>query len=139
VLLPEAYVADLNVRLGLYRRLSTLTKRADIDAFGAELVDRFGALPPEVEHLLDVVEIKALCRTANIAQLDAGTKGCSISFRKGQFSNPQGLVKFIAASKGALKVTPPDSKLVYKADFESAATRMKGVRILVGELARLAG
>ena len=139
VLLPEAYVADLNVRLGLYRRLSTLAKRADIDAFGAELVDRFGPLPAEVEHLLDVVEIKALCRVANVAQLDAGTKGCSIVFRKGQFPNPQGLVKFIAASKGALKVAPPDSKLVYKADFENAGVRLKGVRILVGELARLAG
>src|SRR2546427_7725948 len=62
VLIPEAYVGDLHVRLGLYRRLSTLDKRPDIDAFAAELVDRFGELPQEVRHLLDVVEIKGLAR-----------------------------------------------------------------------------
>jgi transcription-repair coupling factor (superfamily II helicase) len=138
VLLPETYVADLQVRLGLYRRLSLLAKRADIDAFGAELVDRFGRLPPEVEHLLDVMEIKALCREANIAQVDAGTKGATIGFRKGQFPNPDGLVKFIGASKGAIKVQP-DMRLVYKGDWDDAGVRMRSVRLLVQELARLAG
>ena len=137
VLLPETYVADLQVRLGLYRRLSTLAKRSDIDEFGAELVDRFGQLPAEVEHLLDVVEIKALCREANIAQIDAGTKGASIVFRKGQFANPEGLVKFIAASKGAMKVAA-DMKIVYRGDWEDASVRMRSVRLLVQELARLA-
>ena len=51
IMIPEAYVTDLQLRLGLYRRLSSFEKRADIDAFAAELVDRFGPLPPEVEHL----------------------------------------------------------------------------------------
>ena len=62
VLIPEDYVADLSVRLALYRRLADLDDERDIDAFGAELVDRFGPLPIEVKHLLDVVGIKALCR-----------------------------------------------------------------------------
>ena len=137
VLLPEAYVADLQVRLGLYRRLATLAKRSEIDDFGAELVDRFGALPAEVEHLLDIVEIKALCREANIAQVDAGTKGASISFRKGKFANPDGLVRFIAVSKGAIKVGT-DMKLVYRGEWEDASVRMRSVRILVQELAKLA-
>ena len=67
VLIPESYVADLQLRLGLYRRLSTLEKRADIDGFAAELVDRFGELPEEVEHLLDVMEIKGLARAGRPA------------------------------------------------------------------------
>ena len=137
VLLPETYVTDLQVRLGLYRRLSTLTTREEIDAFGAELVDRFGILPPEVEHLLNVVEIKGLCRRAGIASLDAGPRGAVIGFRKGQFSNPDGLVKLIAASKGMLKVQP-DMKLVFRAEWEQAAARLKGARGFVAELARLA-
>ncbi|MFM9939601.1 MAG: transcription-repair coupling factor [Hyphomicrobiaceae bacterium] len=137
VLLPESYIADLQVRLGLYRRLSNLKTREEIDNFGAELVDRFGMLPPEVEHLLDVVEIKALCRRASVASLDAGPRGASIVFRKGQFTNPDGLVKMIAASKGMVKVQP-DMKLVFRAEWDSANARLKGARGLVAELARLA-
>jgi len=137
VLLPESYIGDLQVRLGLYRRLSSLVNRADIDAFGEELIDRFGPLPREVEFLLDVMEIKGLCRQAGIAQLDAGPRGASIAFRKGEFANPDALVRFIAASKGLVKVQP-DMKLVFKADWESPADRVKGARGLVAELARMA-
>jgi transcription-repair coupling factor (superfamily II helicase) len=137
ILLPETYVADLQVRLGLYRRLASLKSREDIDAFAEELVDRFGPLPAEVEHLLDVMEIKALCRRAGIAEIDAGPKGASILFRKGQFANAQGLVAFIQASKGLLRLTP-DQKLLFKAEWDVPSARLKGVRGLVQELAKVA-
>ncbi|MGH6815897.1 MAG: transcription-repair coupling factor, partial [Hyphomicrobiaceae bacterium] len=78
-LIPESYVADLQLRLGLYRRLAKIEKRLDIDAFAAELVDRFGPLPEEVARLLDVLEIKGLCRQAGIAQVDAGPKGAVLT------------------------------------------------------------
>jgi transcription-repair coupling factor (superfamily II helicase) len=100
VLIPETYVADLQLRLGLYRRLSALESRAEIDAFAAELVDRFGDLPAEVDHLLDVMEIKGLCRAAGIAKVDAGTKGAVITFHRNQFANAQGLAQFLQASRG---------------------------------------
>ncbi len=137
VLIPESYVTDLQVRLGLYRRLSGLTDRRDLDGFGAELVDRFGPLPAEVEHLLDVVEIKGLCRVAGVAQLDAGPKGASIAFRRGTFADPEALVQFIAASKGMIKVQP-DMKLIFKADWTTPEARIRGARGLVAELARMA-
>jgi transcription-repair coupling factor (superfamily II helicase) len=137
VLIPETYVADLQLRLGLYRRLSTLEKRADIDAFAAELVDRFGEMPVEVEHLLDVMEIKGLCRTACIAQIDAGPKGAVIGFHQGRFPNPDALVRWVAAARGRVKVQP-DHRLVFKADWDLPEKRLKGVRALVQELATLA-
>ncbi len=137
VILPEAYITDLQVRLGLYRRLSTLQERDEIDAFGAELVDRFGPMPAEVEHLLDVVEIKSYCRLAGVAQLDAGPKGATVVFRKGQFANPEALVRFIAVAKGMVKVMP-DMKLIFRADWGSAPARLKGARGLVQELAKMA-
>jgi transcription-repair coupling factor (superfamily II helicase) len=137
VLIPESYVSDLQVRLGLYRRLSFLNQRSEIDAFAAELVDRFGKLPDEVHHLLDVVEIKALCRRAGIAQVDAGPKGASIAFRRNEFANPEALIDFVQASKGLVKVQP-DMKLIFKASWDSASARIKGVRGLVLELAEMA-
>ena len=138
VLIPDTYVADLQLRLGLYRRLSVLEKRADIDNFAAELVDRFGELPTEVTHLLDVMEIKGLARQASLAQVDAGPKGAVIGFRKNQFANPEGLVAFMQKSRGHVKMQA-DHKLVFKADWDLPEKRLKGVRALVTQLAEIAG
>ena len=81
VLIPESYVQDLNVRLGLYRRIALLIDRAEIESFAAELVDRFGTLPGEVENLLQIVAVKQLCRDAGVERVEAGPKGAVISFR----------------------------------------------------------
>ena len=137
ILIPESYVSDLQLRLGLYRRLSTFEKRADIDGFAAELVDRFGELPDEVQHLLDVMEIKGLCRLAGIAKVDAGPKGCVITLYKNTFANPEGLIGFVQASRGGLKIQP-DQRLVYRADWDRPEARLKGVRALVQQFADLA-
>jgi transcription-repair coupling factor (superfamily II helicase) len=137
VLIPETYVTDLQLRLGLYRRLSSLESRADIDNFAAELTDRFGELPEEVRHLLDVMEIKGLCRRACIASIDAGTKGALLAFHKNAFPNPEGLVQVVSRSKGLFKVQA-DQKLVFKADWDLPEKRLKGVCTLVAELAELA-
>jgi transcription-repair coupling factor (superfamily II helicase) len=137
VLIPETYVADLQLRLGLYRRLSALETRAEIDAFAAELVDRFGELPAEVDHLLDVMEIKGLCRSAGIAKVDAGTKGAVVTFHRNQFANTQGLAQFLQASRGHAKLQP-DHKLVFRGEWDQPQVRFKGVRALVSSLAEIA-
>ncbi len=137
VLIPESYVPDLGLRLGLYRRLASVADRADIDAFAAELIDRFGPLPEEVNNLLEVVGIKALCRRAGIERLEAGPKGVVVGFRGNAFAAPSGLVAFIARHGGACKLRP-DHKLVFRRDLETAKDRLIGVRELVSDLARIA-
>ena len=79
VLIPDAYVADLAVRLGLYRRLADLETDAGIEAFAAELVDRFGPLPDAAANLLALVRLKRLCRIAGVERLDAGPKGAVLA------------------------------------------------------------
>ena len=137
VLIPDYYVADLDVRLGLYRRLARLAERAEIDSFAAELVDRFGSLPDEVAHLLDVVAIKHLCRLAMIEKVEAGPRGATISFRGDRFPDPAGIVAFINEQVGTAKLRP-DHRLVYMRQWESAEVRLKGVRDLVARLAKIA-
>ena len=105
VLIPEDYVADLSVRLALYRRLAEIEDEGEIEAFAAELVDRFGKLPGEVEHLLQVVAIKALCRRANVEKIEAGPKGVVLSFRDNIFANPEGLIGYIR-EQGAARAHP---------------------------------
>ncbi len=137
VLIPEAYVTDLSVRLGLYRRLGSLTERGEIDAFAAELVDRFGKLPHEVENLLEIVALKALCRAAGVEKVDAGPKGAVLTFRHNSFRNPAGLVQFISQQLGTVKLRP-DHKLVYMRSWDDAAQRVRGLQHLMGNLGKLA-
>jgi transcription-repair coupling factor (superfamily II helicase) len=137
VLIPERYVADLNVRLGLYRRLSVIEDRAGIDAFAAELIDRFGPLPAEVENLLQIVAIKRLCRDAGVEKLDAGPRGAVVSFHQNSFANPEGLVRFIQGQPGNVQLRP-DHKLVYRRRWDEAAERVGGVRRLLEQLAKAA-
>jgi transcription-repair coupling factor (superfamily II helicase) len=137
VLIPEAYVPDLNVRMALYRRLAGIESRADIDRFAAEMIDRFGALPDEVKHLLDIVAIKALCRTALVEKIDAGPKGATLSFRNNTFPNPVGLVKLISQHQQTMKVRP-DQKVFIARDWPTPESRLKGAQSVLSQLAKLA-
>ena len=137
VLIPETYVADLQLRLGLYRRLASVETRADIDAFAAELTDRFGDPPEEVHHLLDVMEIKGLCRQAGIAKIDAGTRGAVVVFHRNDFADPVGLAQFLQSSRGNARMQP-DHKLVFKGDWDLPEKRFRGVKDLAQILADMA-
>ncbi|MDE1901558.1 MAG: transcription-repair coupling factor [Alphaproteobacteria bacterium] len=137
VLIPDAYVADLNVRLGLYRRLSDIADDADIETVAAEMIDRFGPLPAEVENLLQTVAIKQLCRRAGVAKIDAGDKGAVIAFHKDSFARPDRLLPWIGAQAGTVKVRP-DQKLVVLRAWGDAALRPAGVKKILEELALLA-
>jgi transcription-repair coupling factor (superfamily II helicase) len=138
VLIPEDYVPDLQLRLGLYRRLAAVESHDAIESFAAELIDRFGPLPDEVKHLLDIVEIKGLCRQAGIEQIDAGPKGVVIAFRNKSFANPEGLIAFIHEEGSGVKLQP-DHRLIYYADWETPEERLAGARDLLRRLVAIAG
>ena len=137
VLIPEEYVPDLNVRLALYRRLSDAEKSGEREALAAELIDRFGPLPPEAGQLLKVVAIKGLCREANVAKIDVGPKGAVVTFRNDDFKNPGGLIQFVAKNQVAWKVRP-DNKVVVKGEWETPVQRLDAAEKVLAELARLA-
>lgn len=137
VLIPESYVADLNVRMELYRRVSTLKTEQELDSFAAELVDRFGKLPGEVENLLDTVQMKALCRQASIEKIDAGPKGAVVKFRNNEFANPDGLVRFLMDQAGTAKMRP-DHCLVFMRRWDDVASRAAGVKRLLQDLSEMA-
>jgi transcription-repair coupling factor (superfamily II helicase) len=136
VLIPEDYVPDLDLRLGLYRRLSDLGSRQELEGFAAELHDRFGKPPAEVETLLKIVRIKTMCRRAGVAKLDGGPKGATLQFREDRFADPAGLVRFIQDQKGLAKVK--DNRLVVRRDWPDAEARVKGAFAIVRDLAKLA-
>ena len=136
VLIPETYVQDLDVRLGLYRRLSALAKKIELEAFAAELIDRFGKLPAEVDMLLRVVRIKGMCRAAGIAKLDSGPKGAVIQFYQDKFISPSDLAQYLLDSRGTAKIK--DNKLIVLRDWTNDDKKVKGAYIIARELAVMA-
>ncbi|SEK98592.1 transcription-repair coupling factor [Pacificibacter marinus] len=136
VLIPETYVPDLDVRLGLYRRLSGLRTKVELEGFAAELIDRFGKLPKEVNTLLVIVRIKEKCREAGIGRLDGGPKGVTIQFHNDKYASPVGLVDFIQSQKGLAKVK--DNKIIVRRDWKKDSDKIKGAFSIAQDLAKFA-
>jgi transcription-repair coupling factor (superfamily II helicase) len=135
VLIPETYVPDLPVRLGLYRRIGGLGSDAEGEAMAAELVDRFGKLPDEVENLLQVVALKRACREAGVERLEAGPKGMVLQFRGNAFANPSGLIAWLGTKGGNVRLRP-DHKLAIAHDMDMRL-RLRTARDVMGSLRRM--
>ena len=137
VLIPETYIADLDVRMTLYRRIAHVADGEELNGLVAEMIDRFGPLPREVAALIRIVEIKLACHIARIERIDAGPKGATLTFRDNRFPDPAGLVTFISGQHGTAKLRP-DHKLVLRRDWASDKDRLEGVKHLAKALAKLA-
>jgi transcription-repair coupling factor (superfamily II helicase) len=137
ILIPETYVPDLDLRMGLYRRLGDLDDRRAIDEFAAELIDRFGALPDETANLLKIVEVKLNCKAASIAKLDLGPRGAVVTFAESGFPDLAGLLSYMDRLKGSAKLRP-DSKLVVARNWPTPDARLEGALQLARGLARVA-
>ncbi|MFT6559590.1 transcription-repair coupling factor [Sneathiella sp.] len=137
VLIPESYVSDITVRMDLYRRIAAQDTEQEINAFAVEMVDRFGSMPEEVKHLVEVMTIKQYCKAANIEKIEAGPKGAVLTFRGNRFDNPGGLVAFISKQPGSAKLRA-DHKMVYTRSWDHPDDRLKGVLWLSQNLAKIA-
>lgn len=136
VLIPESYVEDLPLRLSLYRRAGSLATQEELESFGAELVDRFGKSPIEVEHFLATLSIKLLCKQASIARLDVGPKGAVVAFRNNKFVNPGALIDHIARHAGRIKLRG-DQTLFLAADSKNELERLAIAHTVAREIAGL--
>jgi transcription-repair coupling factor (superfamily II helicase) len=123
--------------MALYRRLGEITEIKEIDGFGAEMIDRFGPMPIEVQHLLKIVYIKSLCRVANVEKLDAGPKGVVVQFRHKEFPNPANLVGYIA-KQGTMAKIRPDHSMFLTRDLPTPEKRLQGAAVIMTQLAELA-
>ena len=138
LLIPENYVADLGLRLNLYKRLSDLKTREEIDQFAIELIDRFGPLPSEAQNLLEIIYLKSLSRQANVDKIEVGPKGILIGFHQNTPKNPSLLIDHIAQQRGTAKIRP-DQKIVYIRSLETSQSRLLGTRKILEDLVALGG
>jgi transcription-repair coupling factor (superfamily II helicase) len=137
IMIPEAYVPDLSVRMALYRRLNDAEDSTEIESLSAEMIDRFGPLPAPTANLIKLIEIKRLAITANISKIDVGAKGTLVSFHGNQFADPAGLIAYAERLAGTIKLRP-DSKIAVTRAWASAEARLNGLFQLTKGLSAIA-
>ncbi len=112
--IPESYVPDTELRLGLYRRIARSENREEAEDLAAEMRDRFGSLPEEVNNLFSVMEIKRILRILNITRLDAsrgpGPKKLVMAFGANGPPCIEGLLALVQTRKAWRLL--PDQRLV---------------------------
>ncbi len=138
ILIPEDYVPDLDLRMGLYRRLNDVDDRAGIDSFAAEMIDRFGTLPLPTANLLQLIEAKLNAKKACIAKIDVGAKGAIVSFHEDKFPNVDRLLAYVEKLNGTAKLRP-DMKLVVSRSFGDPQARLNAALQISRGLAKAAG
>ncbi|MGF7147530.1 transcription-repair coupling factor (superfamily II helicase) [Sphingomonas zeicaulis] len=136
IMIPDDYVPDLDLRMGLYRRLNELDDAQAIEAFAAELIDRFGKLPDATQNLLKLIEIKLNAKRARISKIDVGPRGALVSFFEDQFPDLPGLIAYVQRLKDTAKLRP-DSKLVITRAWNDPAARLSGALQLSRGLAKI--
>ncbi|MDJ1305618.1 MAG: hypothetical protein MRQ09_05235 [Candidatus Midichloria sp.] len=75
VQIPEDYIEDVTLRLSLYRQIANIVEEEECERFAAEMVDRFGKLPEEVEHLFDIIKINNWQEKPMCSKLKQGIRG----------------------------------------------------------------
>src|SRR5690606_10414928 len=134
----DDYVPDLDLRMGLYRRINELEEKQAIEAFAAEMIDRFGPLPDATQNLLTLIEVKMNCRAAGIARIDIGPRGALVSFHNDQCPNLPGLLGYVQ-KLGSIARLRPDSKLVIQRAWGDPKARLNGALKLSQGLAKSIG
>lgn len=137
VLIPDTYVADIELRLSLYKRIASLKNEEELEEIAVEMIDRFGPLPTEVQNLLDIMRIKQQCLQAGVSKIDAGPKGVILSFHNDTFKNPDALLDFIRKNPLQTKIRG-DQKLVLLHEWNNAEDRLRGTRKSLDTLVKLA-
>jgi transcription-repair coupling factor (superfamily II helicase) len=137
--LPEAYIADVHVRLSLYKRIAAADSDAALDELMAELHDRFGPLPPAAQSLLRIARLKLIARALGVRRLDLGPQGGTVLFEERSGVDPATLVRMIQKGTREFRLEGPRKLRVSRslpaesARFEFAAELLRRL----GEPARL--
>ncbi len=109
--IPETYVEDPGERLSLYRRLSLSRSDEEVETVREELIDRFGKIPKEVNHLLEVIKVKILLTKLSIKRFEENPSQLVLTFDESTKVSPHRIVDFVHQGEGKYRLTP-DSKLV---------------------------
>ncbi|MBM7072378.1 transcription-repair coupling factor [Shewanella sp. 202IG2-18] len=132
-LLPEDYIADVNIRLSLYKRIANCESEKAIDEMKVELIDRFGLLPAPAKNLMDVTLLKRKASRIGASKIDIHAKGGSIEFADNHSVNPEFIIGLLQTQPQIYRMDGPN-KLRFSLPAESSDDRLNLVKLILKQL-----
>lgn len=127
--IPETYIADINLRIKLYRQISSIEDENECEKFAADMIDRFGQLPIETENLFTVIKIKILAKNAGVSKIEVGHNGFVFSVMKEEFINALQIIDMINAEKEFDIKIKTDNKIAFLLRHEKQSyDRIKAIK-----------
>ena len=119
-LLPEHYVADVHLRLTLYKRIAGAADNQALDDLQAEMIDRFGSLPEAARNLFRVALLRLRARQLGIVKIDAAAAGGYVLFDKGNTVEPQTVIRLVQSQPRTYRLEGPlKLRFAWRADTDS--------------------
>jgi transcription-repair coupling factor (superfamily II helicase) len=94
-LIPESYLADVQSRLTLYKRIASAKDLAGLRELQVEMIDRFGLLPDAIKALFEIAGLRLVAERIGIIKLDFGPQGGRVEFSEQAQANPDALIQLI--------------------------------------------
>jgi transcription-repair coupling factor (superfamily II helicase) len=133
-LFPESYIGDVHVRLALYKRIAAAPGDGEIDELLAEIVDRFGEIPPPAANLLRIARLRIRARALGIRRMDFGANGGYLLFEEKNGVDPRAVIRLVQDRSRRLRLEGP-LKLRVAEDLQTDEARFEFVNALLGQLA----
>jgi transcription-repair coupling factor (superfamily II helicase) len=132
-LLPEDYMPDVHLRLQLYKRLAGAPDQTRLDDLQAEMVDRFGPLPPPARTLFQVHRLRLAASALGIRRLEVGAHAAAVEFGASHRVDPGRVVRLLQQDPGCR--LDGQQRLRAKIDAPDEAARIACAERLIAALA----
>jgi transcription-repair coupling factor (superfamily II helicase) len=131
-LLPDDYIHDVNVRLGIYKRIASCANLNDMDELQVELIDRFGLLPDATKNLFSLQQLKLQASHIGIKKIEANPKGGYFEFSQHTKVNPSFIIGLIQSAPQVYKMDGAN-KLRFAISEANARERLKMVTAMIAD------
>ncbi|MBN8480137.1 MAG: transcription-repair coupling factor [Xanthomonadales bacterium] len=134
-LIPDDYLADVNARLTLYKRIASARDEDTLDELQVEMVDRFGVLPDAVRNLFAIASLKLRATALGIRKFELGANGGRVQFVTQPAVDPLTLIRMVQTLPKVYAFDGQD-KLRIKLSLDGASERLRSAQEIITALAR---
>jgi transcription-repair coupling factor (superfamily II helicase) len=132
-LIPETYLADVQARLTLYKRIASARDAAALRELQVEMIDRFGLLPPAIKNLFEVAELRLKADRIGIRKLDFGPQGGRLEFQEQTRADPGAVIRLIQDRSNDFRMDGPQ-KLRILIQEENESRRFQESHLLLDQV-----